>query len=97
MIVRTNRGDDLHSELRQDRSRNVDGGSPLQYSDNLRIRWSDGSRPRTKNGNPLDLISTFAAAAARQNGQITARELSAWKKNRVQLAVPVPECLPRTA
>ena len=31
---------------------------------------------RDENGNPLDLISTFAAAAARQNGQITARELS---------------------
>ena len=31
---------------------------------------------RDADGNPLDLISTFAAAAARQNGQISARELS---------------------
>ena len=31
---------------------------------------------RDKDGNPLDLISTFAGAAARQNGKMTARELS---------------------
>ena len=67
---------DLHPQLRQDRARHVDGRRALQYPHDFRQRRADGGRP-TADGKTIDLIDVFVAAAAKQDGKLSAADLLA--------------------
>ena len=78
----------LHPELRQDRSRHVDGRDARQYPDGVRQRRADGGGHRRAKGHARrpraylqpatgksDLISVFKGVAELQAGKITEEQL----------------------